>query len=409
MNSLSKLHPIALAVATVSATHGEAIQEWVPQSTGLPYYQDLNFLLVTYGADRFVAVGSRGGYLGTRYYFHSTNGQTWSEIGVSPSIINANRIRYLNDRFIAIGYAPPPNRGGISYSSNGIDWVDSVITNEPVGSLRGITYGNGRYVVVGTTNTYVEVPGGVVFSSTDLTNWSGTLLDANFSPADVSFGNGRFVVVGRPFASTNSVFTSTDGLLWSRTAVPNTNFSAIAFGKDRFIALTSKGFHTSTNGTEWHWASGPAYRDYAKALSYANGTYVSVGSYGGGGYSGRVFAYSTNATDWRTLILNYGLPTLNDIAYGKDSFVAVGDASGILKSGDLLSPRFESTKKGIDDTLSFEITGEYGREHVLQTSSDLEDWHDVLKYTNHLPTVPVSLPEPLTSLGSPQFYRAVAR
>jgi len=326
-----------------------------------------------------------------------------------PPNLRPNRIRFLNSNFVAVGFALGANSLGVSYSSNGTDWVNKFITIESFTHLFGVAYGNGRYVVAGRTNN-VEGPGGSIFSSPDLDTWSKTFLHRLFSPVDVAFGNDRFVVVGQATTtSVPTVYVSSDGINWAPTAIVRTNFTSIAFGNGRFVALTSRGFFISTNGVSWSQSFWPNYAP--GALAYGNGFYMAAGS--ATPHSGHYIGWSTNVSPWRIAFLNdYGLgqnTRLFDITFGGGSFVAVGSPSAILQSGNVIVPRIETIMQLPGNQFSFDVSGEFRREHRLQVSPDMAAWGDLLTYTNHLPTVRIELPVDEDTSDQSRFFRAIAK
>jgi hypothetical protein len=401
---------------------GGALDEWSYRTNGVRYQPYLGYNAVAYGAGRFVAFGVERAFVAASFV-HSTNGLDWSEISPPPIAFSTRRIHFLNDRFIAI------SGSRVSHSTNGLDWVFGQITNGPSsGAEAGIAYGNGRYLVVANVGVGNPPDGytGFAFASTNLVDWSRVQLHEYFEARDVAFGNGCFVAVGRRRSWFNTsapvaAYVSENGVHWTPSGQTNNMYGPIAFGDGRFVVPALGGIYYSTNGIDWRWVFGPGGGYFG--ITYGNGTYVAVGGYGGGypESGGHFIAYSTNATNWQRVntlgdFPRYSEPYIRaplvDVVFGQGSFVAVGGRSGpnaIWQSGNVLTPRIERTLGGRTNNLTFDLSGEFGREHVLQTSPDLETWEDLITYTNHLPTVRVSLPEPISPADTNRFFRSKAR
>ena len=102
--------------------------------------------------------------------------------------------------------------GSISTSSDGADWTSRTSGTEAW--LMAITYGNGKFVAVGTVNNHSEAIN--ILTSPDGINWS-VLTSANFPESggvfmlrEVTYGDGLFVAVG----NSGEILTSSDGTTW---------------------------------------------------------------------------------------------------------------------------------------------------------------------------------------------------
>ena len=186
----------------------------------------------------FVAVSSDGQAM------YSTNGTFWqSATGVENNTWSS--VTYGTDKFVAVS-ADGTNR--VMYSASGVSWTPLV---EPAAAgtiWRGVTYGNGKFVAVGTST---------VMYSTDGLSWTSVAAAAN--PWDsVTYGNGLFVAVA--YFGSNRVMYSADGISWTSTAAAedSNGWRGITYGGDLFVAVSVDGTNRvmySTNGINWTSAS----------------------------------------------------------------------------------------------------------------------------------------------------------
>jgi hypothetical protein len=107
---------------------------------------------------------------------------------------------------------------------------------------------------------------------------------------------------------------------------------------------------------------------------------------------------SGNSTDWlyknRVAALH-----LYRVAYGKGTFVAVGDSGTIIQSDPVLTLKASSLA---GDTFTFISAGEVGPTHTWQTSTNLLNWEDGGNYQQDQPTKPIS---DTVSSNPLKFYR----
>lgn len=225
---------------------------------------------------------------------------------------------FTNNMWLAVG-----DVGSVLVShDNGDGWtrLDSGVTNVN-SDFKGVAYGNGLYVAVGTE--------GLAATSPDGTNWTihptgaGPLQDFNA----VAFGNGRFVAVGRGFSDlTNTVATSLDGTNWTfQSAAVLYQLSDVAYLGGMFVAVGGykdfAGFGTvmtSTDGVSWTAGLTNATRDLG-GVTHGNGMFVAVGD--------RRTVYSADGVNWSE-VFNPSALYMRRVAYGNGVFTAVGATPG---------------------------------------------------------------------------------
>lgn len=111
------------------------------------------------------------------------------------------------DRFIAVG-----ENGTILYSDNSGSQFSGTIASNTNATLNDIVYGNGKYVIVGDSDTIITISSGNV-AETIAGGAMGSL-------GAVAYGNGSYVATG----SQSMVKTSMDGgLNWSSQTLPDSS------------------------------------------------------------------------------------------------------------------------------------------------------------------------------------------
>ena len=185
-----------------------------------------------FGNGRFVIVGTQGD-LGTAFCRYSTtaDASNWS----GRSVLNVggfSSVTYGQDRFVAVGRA-----GTTAWSTEGDEWK----VNPPLTSheLTAVTYANGLFVAVGE--------GGGIWVSPDGVRWSvqrtpGTSPGLNA----VAYGGQAFAAVGE----NGTILTSLDGIQWTVCwGGDNEWWSAVTWGEGRFVAMGPGGLMLRTDAT----------------------------------------------------------------------------------------------------------------------------------------------------------------
>ena len=266
---------------------------------------DGNIYGIAYGNDKFVAVGGFSSANPKAAY--STDGIKWTSIENTKAKGCAS-VSYVNDRFIIGGM-----QGDGSYSFDGINWT-AIDMNVGTHRVLDVVYADGKYVAVGQY--------GYAAYSTDGITWKPVAIGAFEEHTyyehiySVVFGNGRFVVGG----GKGRVAYSTDGVNWtSSNPISSVAITDIVYANGKFVAVAGYSCFYSTDGINWNetYSVSPD----KNALVYANDKFVVVGN--------GCCLYSIDGIDWNVSTNDITSPFNNkiefeDIAYGKDKFVAVG-------------------------------------------------------------------------------------
>ncbi|MHB1042486.1 MAG: S-layer homology domain-containing protein [Eubacteriales bacterium] len=205
-------------------------------------------------------------------------------------------------------------------------------------NLKGVTYGNGIYIAIGSSGT-------ILASSSGTDNWvshnSGTT-DLNGVACGVDDnGNTLFAAVG----NNGAILTSSDGSAWnSRTSGTAANLNGITYGGGQFVAVGDGGtILTSPNGEVWEAKTDGSGNPYTGENLYSatfgknsNGKDILVVA----GSNGTILSF-LGLYDWsyNSIYSDSSTDSLYGIAFGWDSngdplFVATGGNGKIFTSSD---------------------------------------------------------------------------
>lgn len=170
--------------AVVLASSTSTGNSWTVETSGTA--NDL--MCVTYGNDRFVAVGNNGTIL------TSSDGTTWTQqpLPYSPPSLNTvmlSGVAYGGNIFVAVGDKT------ILTSSDGVNWTPiNYVTYSGNSSyyiqswLTSVTYCNNTFVVLGKSGT--------IITSSDGVNWTQQDVNSSNQVNGVAAGNNNLVAVG---------------------------------------------------------------------------------------------------------------------------------------------------------------------------------------------------------------------
>jgi len=215
------------------------------------------------------------------------------------------------------------NVTGGSTDPGNSDWVAVTDSTFGTSDIRGIVYGNGKFVAVGYD--------GKMATSTDGETWTATNVTGTFDSTDkidsIAYGNNMFVAAGYTSNYDYKMATSTDGVTWTEvTTTPSGGAKSVFYGGGKFIAVGSYQTAASTDGVTWtNWSYNSSIS--VSSIAYGNDKFVAVGS--GGGSGGGITSYckvatSTDGEAWTNVDVTsiFGEGYINSIAYGNGKFVA---------------------------------------------------------------------------------------
>ena len=209
-------------------------EEWMENGKDDKY----NIMALAYAQGKFVCAGGGGGGQTAGGHIHvSTDGKTWKQVMDAKNRVNP--IIYGNGRFIVGG----PNRQQLMWSEDGENWHEGgIIEDRKATHWRNAAFGNDVFVFTG--NNGGNSPPWIV------TTKDGTSIDSFFddvpSIRGIAFGNGRFVAVGMEGVRRSSA----DGVTWEKQDVPGMNISWVSFDGEQFLCGT-KPVSVSKDGVNW--------------------------------------------------------------------------------------------------------------------------------------------------------------
>ena len=353
---------------------------------------------------------------------------TWHARTPPSPGIGLQGISFCGGLFVAVGYSGSSTN--ILTSPDGVTWTPRPA--DTTNYLNAVAWGNGTYIAVGTREDSLESRYAAVVTSHDGVVWTGQRLATNTAFYALTFANGLFVAVGYDGQRNNSfVMTSTNGTSWSHHALTNSPpgvLEGVTYGNGLFVAASFSGgpLLVSADGINWT-NRGNISSGWNRAISYANGTFVTAG----GPLTFcciPLVSTSTNFDDWTTQVVAGGVHYNSAVAFGAGTWVVVGDSSHIAYSTDTLvwtqselpSPNPFPNLRGVaygkgtfvvvgggeiwqsdplptarlmagalsGQGLALTITGEEGLSYRLQAATDLPstNWTDLLTFTNTAPT-----------------------
>jgi len=224
---------------------------------------------ISFGDGQWVATGSMFNGVDNTVTVVSTDGIKWVQglrSGTGASVF-AGQIHYAEGNWVLTDFAFAKHY--VSTTGLGNSWNGYAQTSP--GGLSGVTYGAGRWVMVGYR--------GAVMSAIHPNSKPWTLHVVDLFPdlSDVAFGNGLFVGVG----ALGTIVTTSDFASLGQPFVPTSSkLNSVSFGNGRWVAVGKGGvIVTSSNGATWTLAAGTGSEDL-NGVSYGDGQWLAVGASG---------------------------------------------------------------------------------------------------------------------------------
>jgi len=252
----------------------------------------------------------------------------WTKIDLGPSATQLHTaITYGNGKFVLVG-AQTIKRS----TDNGVSWDNPV--SGITAMLHGVAYGSGLFVAVGNFNG----------TSTDGISWpppftqytdpSGSTHTLRAVAYGIVSGAGLFVAVGD--GRTIVTWNGTNWVVPPMLAIPpppavpsGVDFTAITFGNGTFVVAGSNStILTSPDGSSWTKPTFVPPNTELRGAAYGSAGFVGVTS----GTAMTALLTSPNGSSWTS----QGGPVggLRGIGYGAQTFVVVGDMGRIYRSPD---------------------------------------------------------------------------
>ena len=358
---------------------------------------------VVYGNGIYVAVGQYSDF-GT--FYTSVDGLHWKLQYTEFNSWNVT-LNYSADHFagVCIGLGA----GVADVSSDGTNWTTTIfsINGAPVFTPVAITYGNGLYAAVGSTNNVASI-----VTSSDGIAW--TYRKASTSPGGpingVAYGANRFVAIG---SNDGLEYTSSTGTgTWAKSSLPGGNKISFANGLF-FVPLNNKTNLLSVDGVNWS-QQATGLTNALGVVTFGNGIYMAQC---GIARSGSYLATSTDGTNWfqyTKLLPNY-CPISDtadfDVSLATDGTrLVTGSATGSFYYNGFIYTSDPLVSIGLTNNPSRKIalSGLVGRNYQIQSSDGLTagstSWRTnaTLQLTN-TPYIWMDT----TATNSARFYRGV--
>lgn len=268
---------------------------------------------ITYGNGKFVAIGDASNDYNVRGAY-SEDGINWTRIEDIETIFNSTMdevrgITYGGGKFIVFGLKGDYTRSIAAYSEDGINWTE--IEDLASGTIKSMTYGNGKFVGV-TFSTLVYSEDGI--------NWT-KIENSTVSNAVIAYGDGKFVAIDDAY-----IYNSEDGINWNNVGEHGVfgNIRCITYGNGKFVAgATQSTIGVSENGINWSFnkiETGSAVSSAFSAIAYGKGKFVALDN------NWFYHAYSEDGINWtriEDLVIKGSSRVSSNMTYGNGKFVAV--------------------------------------------------------------------------------------
>lgn len=322
------------------------------------------------------------GFLGTDVWL-STTGQEWRRTTMSSNAW-LNALTWGNNRYVSVGSA-----GAAVFSEDGVTW--SASTTPTTNLLSSIAFGGDMFVAVGVAGTIITSDDGVHWiqrnsgSSNDLTTvaWNGIFVVTE--PTEYDYGKGAF--------PPGAVLTSPDGFSWQRHYLTNgPSVQNVTRWRTGFAGIVSGRGAVSQDGINWTQTGPSSLLGMVSPIFSVDGTLAYVPD-----YTSPTLAVSTDGTNWSAKplpfppsIYNY---FLTGISGGKDTFL-ISDADGSVIQSEPVVPRPPSLNDlpfvsyggpGRDSTIEIHVSGSSPFAYQWKRNGD-----DILGATNRLLSLPSS-------------------
>jgi hypothetical protein len=352
-----------------------------------------------FGHGRWVVVGEQLGddYLSAEgVVLVSTNLTDWSV--VDTGITNALKgVTFGNRRFVAVG------DGATFWSWDGHIWNQGTIPT-PI-PLSAVSHGGGSFVAVGGVSGWFSGPfERVILTSQDGQKWSQLLSEDRGRLNDIIFASDRFVAVG----DGPTILTSRDTVDWSRQDLTVLRgLHGVTYGAGRFVTVGGKFMMArydwpyaqvfqSTDGLEWSECFNQSGNPIT-AIAYGQGLFLAFGQ-------DSLFT-AVDPHHWTRRFTD--LPGNRAVSFADNRFLVVGSNQILWSDVPPVQPvRIipGTLTRSPEGGVTFLVAGPPAIPLVIEASSDLRRWTAIAAVDNEQGTT--SFTDASPSDGHPRFYRA---
>lgn len=255
---------------------------------------------IYFNQDLFVAMSRTGNTIQT---YLSSDGVNWTDRRTIEGTFEWSSLTFGLGLYVSVSNI-------IATSPDGTIWTQRTA---PDVNYTGITFGNGIFVAVGD-GTIVYSTTGSIWISLEI---SEVLSERHYT--GIAFGNNRFVAVSK-----DGISYSDNGINWIVSTSTTVNYSGVTFGNDQYVAVREDGLiERSFDGITWSLSSSvPNITLQYTNVKFGNSLFVATAKNG--------VAISIDGDVWELKYLST-TQSWNDVAFGKNRFIVVGDNSRILK------------------------------------------------------------------------------
>lgn len=235
--------------------------------------ESINYTDITYGNGIYVVLSFLIGEGYTPCY--STDGVNWQKTNVpSNSAGTWNSITYGAGKFVAVGTmttaSTTDDNGGCMYSTDGINWTYSQMPE--TANWVDVVYGGDKFVAIAKDSISCAY-------STDGINWTLSSLGLNAPWSTVGYFNSQFIVFS---GGSYDAKKSTDGINWTSSLGPFANgVNGVASGDNKLVAIckTDEDIAYTENGNSWTRTFPPISTDGYTSIAFDNGLFIALNGY----------------------------------------------------------------------------------------------------------------------------------
>ncbi|MCB1121790.1 MAG: hypothetical protein KJT03_09595, partial [Verrucomicrobiae bacterium] len=364
--------------------------KWTNQSPA--EFSNITINDICWAGSRFVAVGHREtrGTLGGRYYaaviFRSSDGFNWSKV------LELEGLSYTLDRFLSVSsnldgslVIAAGDRGFVFKSVNGGSWQQVDLGFEETVHLSGIAFGNGYFVLAGNRDyTLQDLDYRYLFRTEDGANWESLVKESGvrnyYEINKLVFLNGRFFLIGDD--STHYI-SENSGKTWHEFGGEEyLNIHSLAFNNEVYCGIGPFGHNQSNlgpisvDGNYWRYMSkGPAL--YGYDIAFFKNSFIAVGD------EGQIWQSTANLTAFEPWIDEFFRGDASDVSANPDGDWASNLFEwglGSLPNDSKSAPEFPKLRISPDGYLIVSVprfSKVVGAEFVLDWSLNLESWESL--------------------------------
>jgi hypothetical protein len=310
--------------------------------------------------------------------YTSTDLLSWSPVYDSPQL-RLHRVRWLNNRFLAIG-------GAVLTSTNGESWDAANTVDSPRFSyLMDVAWSGERYLAVGYHEQRISEWIGFSMYSFDGLTWHAQSGGGSF----IVWDGAQFIITEYRAAGypRNWFYTSIDGTEWHRRFYGlGSRATGLAVGNGRRVVVRDNGgVLSSRDGISWHNHQITPPWESLIHITWDGTRYVSVGMTRSEPFPLSTYPMVYQSSDgfvWHGMraIIAFDMPAIGGVASDGDTAVVVGGGSGEARI-------YAIPAQGEPSTISLPGTGHLsmvtwagtrfvavGEQGSIVTSADGVDW-----------------------------------